>query len=133
MPAPAEFTLTILRRRNEETGLVSTVFRFATVREFRSFRYQIQVEDAFDPELRRIAFRIFGVQAPANLMPGAGAAYREIIYPGLQGEYLVSYAGAKKSGEFRFRVDDEQIAIVEAPKEDGIRIEIEKGIENIRQ
>ncbi len=132
MPTLAEFTLRLLRRRNEESGLLWTVFRFATVREFRAFRYEIQVEGNLDLAARSIRFKILGVQAPTNLMPGAGAAYKEISYAELEGEYRVDYAGAKQSGSFRFAVGEESLHILELSEGGGLRIEVEKGIENIR-
>jgi|GEM_PF-1939052 len=132
MPALSELTLTLCRRRNEESGVVVTVFRFATVREFRSFRYEIQVEETLDEAARSIHFRIHGVHAPANLMPGAGPAAREIGFPGLHGEYRVTYAGASRSGGFGFVVDGEGIRLTDPPAGDELRIVLEKGIENVR-
>lgn len=132
MPTLSEFNLTLGRRRNEENGDVVTFFRFATVKEFRSFKYEIQVEDRLNQAAHTIDFRIFGVHAPTNLMPGAGAAVKEIGYSGLQGEYLVTYHGAKQSGTFRFLVDEDGIHLTQPPKEEGLRVHVEKGIENVR-
>lgn len=132
MPALSEFNLTLGRRRNEENGCIVTFFRFVTVRQFHSFQYEIQIEDSLDEAARTIDFRIHGVHAPANLMPGAGTAFKDIGYPGLRGEYLVTCHGAKQSGTFRFLVDEEGIFLTQPPQEDGLPVQVEKGIENVR-
>ena len=80
MPTLTEFTLTLRLRHDQESGITWTIFTFATVREFRSFRYEIQLEESFDPAARTFDFRIQGVQAPKNLMPSSGRAVRELRY-----------------------------------------------------
>ena len=132
MPTLAEFTLSIRLRRDEESGMIWTMFRFATVREFRSFRYEIQIEERLDEEAGTITLKIQGVQAPTNLMPSAGAAVREIGYPGLMGEYRVTLAGARQSGNFTIAVGTGDIALVEPPGEGGPIVIIEKGVEIVR-
>lgn len=132
MPTLAEFTLSLRLRRDEESGTIWTIFRFATVREFRAFRYEIQVDDRFNAGARTIDLKIQGVQAPTNLMPSAGAAIREIGYPGLLGEYHITLAGARRSERFTIAVGMDDITLIEAPGEGGPSVVIEKGIENVR-
>ncbi len=131
MPALTEFTLTLQLRRDEESSTIWTVFRFATIREFRSFQYQIQVDDRFDAAERTFEFRLSGVQAPKNLMPSSGTALRELRYPDLRGEYTVRLAGARHSERFGFAVADGAITLGERPDGAGVRVDVEKGIEKI--
>lgn len=132
MPSLSEFTLSIRLRRDRESEALFMVFRFATLREFRSFRYEIQVEDLFDPETREIDFKIHGVQAPTNLMPAAGAAGAEIAYPALDGIYRVTLAGARRIESFAIAVAGDEIKLVGPPGLESPRIVIEKGVENVR-
>lgn len=124
--------MTLGLRREEGSDRIDTVLRIATVREFRSFRYEIQVQDRFDAAARTIQLRVQGVQAPTNLMPSAGAAVRELSYPDLAGEYIVEIAGAKQSTCFRFSVEDETIALMEPPEEGTLGVIIEKGVAIVR-
>lgn len=132
MPALSEFNLTIGQRRREENGDIVTFFRFATVRQFGSFQYGIQIKDHLNQASGAIDFRIFGVHAPTNLMPGAGTAFTEIVYSGLSGEYLITCHGAKQAGTFRLVVDGDGVRLSQAPGEDGLQVHVEKGIENVR-
>jgi len=131
MPALTEFTLTLQLRRDEESGTIWTVFRFATIREFRSFQYEIQLDDRFDADERAFEFRMSGVQAPKNLMPSSGAALRELRYPDLRGEYTVALAGARQNERFRFTVTDREIVLGERPEGAAVRVDVEKGIEKM--
>ncbi len=124
--------MTLGLRREEGSARVDTVLRIATVREFRSFRYEIQVQDRFDAAARTIQLRVQGVQAPTNLMPSAGAAVRELSYPDLDGEYTVRITGAKQSADFRISVDDRAIVLLQPPEEGTLGVTIEKGVAIVR-
>jgi hypothetical protein len=129
MPSLAEFTLTLRLRRDEASGRSWTVFRFATTREFQSFRYEIQVEDHFDPATRTIDFRIRGVTAPATLMPSAGSAIRELAYPELSGVYRVTMSGAKESAGFSFSADSGGLHLLDTDRVGFLDLVVEKGVE----
>jgi len=132
MPTLSEFALTLQMRREEENGMVWTIFRFSTLREFRAFRYDIQVEESMDHKAKAITFQIRGVRAPANLMPSSGVAQHEICYPDLHGTYTVYIAGAKQSGSFSFVVRGEKVRLVEAGTSDFVHITVIEDLEILR-
>lgn len=132
MSTLTEFTLTLSLRREEEENKLWTVFHFATVREFTSFQYQIQIDDRLNLATREIDIRIQGVRVPSDLMPGSGVAVREIAYPNFEGEYRVNVAGAKKSESFTLMMDSEEIRLLERSNPEGIALSIKKGVEIIR-
>ncbi|MEP7220038.1 MAG: hypothetical protein ABI876_14035 [Bacteroidota bacterium] len=129
----AEFTITLHLRREEESGRTWTVFRVATVREFRMFRYRIQIDGGLDAGARTFDFRIHGVQAPTNLMPETGAAFTELAFPDLDGEYRVRLAGAKSAEEFSFIVSARTIVLLPLPAGSTLNVGTEKEVENVRQ
>jgi hypothetical protein len=128
----AEFAITLRLLRDEDGGLW-TVFRVATIREFRMFRYRIQIDGGLDVGTRTFNFRIQGVQAPTNLMPETGAAFTELMVPNLDGEYRVRLAGAKNAEEFSFIVSAGRITILPLPAGSTLNVGAEKEVENIRQ
>jgi hypothetical protein len=132
MPTLAEFSLTLHLRHEEATGTIWTVLRFTTERQFTSFRYEIDLDERLDQRRRAIEVRLRGVRAPANLMPGSGAATREICYANLNGTYEVSVNGAKQSGRFSFSVEANTIRLLAADAEDFIRITVAEEVELIR-
>ncbi len=132
MPTLSEFTLSLQLRRDEENGKLWTVFRFSTLREFRSFRYEIQVDDTFDAAARGILFQIRGVRAPANLMPSYGAARREICYANLTGTYTVEITGAKQTGSFSFNVRGEKIRLIDTAGTDFVQVSVLTDVEVVR-
>ncbi len=101
MPTLAEFVLTIGARYNRGEDRFWICFRFETLREFRSFRYEVDVDGAFDPKKREFLFKLKGVQTPSTLMASAGPANRELCYPDLHGDYTVRVGGAKEEGSFQ--------------------------------
>jgi hypothetical protein len=132
MPTLMEFTLTLRLRHEEATGITWTVFRFATTRQFTSFRYEIDLDDRLDEPTRAIDFRLRGVNAPTNLMPGSGAAEKEICYPDLDGTWTVTVAGAKQSGRFSFAVDAAGIRLLSSDTDHFLPITVDSTVETVR-
>lgn len=132
MPTLSEFIMTIGLRHLEADTTTQTYFRFETVREFQSFRYQVEVDDALDPGTRTIRFNIKGVRAPVGLMSSSGSAITEVCYPLSEGEYTVLVTGAKQSGSFRFKRRPQGIKLIETEGEDFIRLNVIDKIELIR-
>lgn len=130
MPTLAEFTLTLLLRRIDGEPTLHTVLRFSTVREFRSFRYAISLEDSFDREARTITVKLLGMQAPTNVMPAPGAAVSELSYPDLAGSYDVTLIGAKRTTSLSFTVDTDRIAVTRPPE--NFVVNAQKGVEIVR-
>ncbi len=131
MPTLSEFQLTLHLRYEETTGTTYTVFSFSTVRQFRAFQYEIQVEDTLDTTRKVIELTIRGVRAPADLMPSTGSAVKQISFPELQGEYRVDISGAKQFGTFSFSVNSTAIQLLDTPDTNFIHITVQDEIETI--
>ena len=104
MPSQAEYSLGVETRHDEQTGDRSTVLLFSTVREFRSFQYNLDVDDELDAASRTITLRIGGVRPPASLVPSSGVAKKEIAYPRLDGTWKVVVTGARQTESFTLTV-----------------------------
>ena len=128
MPTLAEFILTISTSHNREEHRQQTIFRFETFREFRSFRYEVDVDGTLDPEKREISFRLKGVGAPATLMTSTGSARSELIYDDLLGEYRIEVRGAKKSGAFRIMITAEGVKLLDPIDADFVQIRLHEGV-----
>ena len=111
MSTTAEYSLTVEQGRDEVTGESLTIFRLATVREFRSFQYRIDVDEELDDTARTITLRIGGVRAPSSLVPSSGTATTEISYPGLSGSYTVLVTGARQSESFTIHIAPDHVGI----------------------
>lgn len=117
-----EFRMEIRRLKDDEKNQGRAIIRFATVREFRSFRYRIRVEDNFDRDRRHMVFTLRGVRAPLNLMPDSGAGVAELLLSGLEGEYQVTVVGARNSIDFRITVDQSGARLTEPPPEGSLTV-----------
>lgn len=132
MPTLSEFVLTIGLRYDEAEDTTFTCFRFETLRQFKSFRYQIEVTDEHDPTLKNLTFSLKGVLAPSQMLSSSGPAATELCYPALEGDYRIHIAGAKQKGDFVIRGSKQKIRLVEELDEDFVRIQINDQIEVIR-
>ena len=105
MPSQAEYSLGVETRHDEQTGDRSTILLFSTVREFRSFQYNLDVDDELDAASRTITLRIGGVRPPASLVPSSGVATKKLAYPGLSGVWRVVVTGARQTESFTLNID----------------------------
>ncbi len=103
MSSLSEYRLTIGFRYDEADGTMSNVFRFETLRQFRTFRYAIDIDREVDEEGGAILFRINGLKAPESSLAGVGSAATEFIDPLLHGSYRITVVGAKEQVDFALR------------------------------
>ena len=128
MPTLAEFILRISLYRDTESDSVATLFHFETVRQFRSFRYEIEIEDRIDEKAKRISFGIKGIQISSTTMSGTGFAESEKVYRGLEGEYHVFVKGANQSASFMLQITPDDINITDEQNESFLQVELIKTI-----
>lgn len=131
MPTLSEFDLTLQLRYDEAEDMTYTVFRFETVRQFRSFQYEIEVDSDFDAQAHAIDLKIKGVRAPSLMMPSTGAAYTELTFPRLKGDYDVRISGAKQQGEFRMKVTPKKITLTDVDELNFVHIKVEDDLDVI--
>lgn len=132
MPTLSEFMITIGLSYNEADKTTQTYFRFETMRQFQAFRYEVEVDAALDAAAGVLSFAIKGVRAPVGLMSAIGSAVTEFRYPVLEGDFLVTVAGAKQSGTFRFRGSARSIELLEQQSADFVQLRLADDIEVIR-
>ena len=131
MPTLSEFVLTIGLQHNKESGERKTFFRFETLHQFRSFQYEVEIEDMMNIEQRHLDFKIKGMVASASLMPSSGPGVYQVVYPELRGEYTVRISGAQESNAFSFRVHDESVELLEADTMRTMKVQVANKIEVI--
>lgn len=119
-------------RLDEAAGTTYTVFTLATVRQFRQFRYEIQLEHQIDPAARKITLTILGVRAPAVMMPSSGSAATEVAFADLAGSYSVEIIGARRSGSFGIEVNSRSIRLSDPPDEQFVSVTVRPEVETIR-
>lgn len=132
MPTLSEFAVTVGVRHYEADDRRETFFRFETIRQFRAFRYEVELGDELNVGNSTLDFTIQGVVAAAGLMSSTGSAYREVAYPELLGEFDVRIAGAKGSGSFRFRGDKTGITLLGTDTGDFVQVNVADEVETIR-
>lgn len=132
MPTLSEFAVTVGLRHYEADNRRETYFRFETVRQFRVFRYEVEIDEKLDAGNNALDFSIKGVVAAAGLMSSTGSAYREIAYPELLGEFDVHISGAKEAGAFRFRGDENGITLLNVDAGEFVQVKVADEIEMIR-
>lgn len=132
MPTLSEFVLTVGLRRNELEDVTYTTFRIETRRQFRAFRYAVEVESEIDVEARQLSLALKGVQTPSDLMSAVGAGRTELLFPELTGEYSVEISGAKRKGTLRLRGGGGRIELLEIPEGDFVQVRVDDTVEIIR-
>ena len=132
MPTLSEFTLTIGLREFEADETRETFFRFETQRQFRAFRYEVEIEHALNLDQNVLEFKIKGVNAAAGLMSSPGSGVNEIVYPELSGEFTANIAGSKKSGSLRFNVHDTEVELLEVDEGGFVKVQVANEIEIIK-
>lgn len=132
MPTLSEFRLTIQLRYEETEDRMYTVFRFETVRIFRQFSYEIDIEEERNDELNQLDFAIRGMTAPSQSLAATGPAVTELVHPALKGNWKIVIAGAKQQTELVVRIMPKSIRMLEEPEEGTIEVTINDEIEIVR-
>jgi len=128
----SECRITLLLRRYDADGTCIPVVRFSTIREFRAFQYELQVDCERDDATRHAQFRIRGVHAPMNIMPSAGAAVCDIELEGAEGEWRIDLVGARQQDGFTVNFECDAIRVVEPLSDGKIEMVIDEEVEIVR-
>src|SRR5690348_14906330 len=89
-PKEIEYIFYAYQRGDERTGETHTVFDIQTTKEFTSFRYELNVEEAYDKQTKEFVFRNGGMRAPESLLPHTGTAQGVHEHPDMKaGTYKI--------------------------------------------
>lgn len=127
----AEFRLSIRLRHAELEDRMYNVFRFETVRQFRTFSYEVDVTREIDEEKEEITFEVRGVSVPEQSLASVGPAVTEFVEPALHGTYRVVVRGAKEETAFTLRLMPKTMKIVDGPDDGMIAVELVEEIEEV--
>ncbi len=113
-PKEPEYMLNIFHQIDERTNEKAVVFLLETITEFRSFNYEILLEDKIVG--REIEFKIVGLQTPPIQIPATGPARAQREYRPLRGRYVLKISkpdGA--ANQFALHISPDRIRIEDSP------------------
>jgi len=120
-PTPAEYRLLITPKMKEREKRAVTLIALRTLKEFRSFRYEIIVEDLIEGST--IYLKIHGLKAPQVGLPSMGPAVYRAEYPRLRGEYsLVVTKLNREENKFTVSFTDTSVTVKEGPEKKFVEI-----------
>jgi hypothetical protein len=110
-----EYLLTVTSQYKEIEDEYRTVVILQTVREFASFRYELNVHE--ERHEQSITYRVTGLKAPQLSLPGNGPAFFTREYSTLRGPVKISVEGLDhKTNVFEFEVGEKAVRLTNAPQ-----------------
>jgi hypothetical protein len=104
--------------RTEKADNHELAFAFRTLREFTTFKYNLQIEDVSVPGENHFQFKIGGMIMPLTAMPSTGhaTAVLKIPFP-TEGTYTVEFLKKNHRNKFRVEIKANEMQVIELPEE----------------
>jgi len=116
-----EYRLLVVPQLAERTQRMTTMLVLETVKAFATFRYELSVEEHFQPPSLR--FVVAGFKTPRLDLPSSGPAQYRTIFEGLDGVYDVTVEGIDgRVNTFSLRIAPTQVSVLKAPRKPFVQI-----------
>jgi hypothetical protein len=119
--ADSEYRLLVVPQLAERTQRMTTLLVLETVKSFATFRYELSVQEHFQPPSFR--FVVAGFKTPRLDLPSSGPAQYRTVFEGLDGVYEVTIEGIDgRINTFSLRVAPTKVSVLKAPQKPFVHI-----------
>jgi hypothetical protein len=116
-----EYRLLISPHLDERHQRPTTLVILETTRSFSNFRYELSMEVTRDK--RSLWFKVLGLHAPHNNLPGAGPARFRREFDNLTGNYDVTIEGLNgKITTCSVRIAENQVEFLKIPRDASVLV-----------
>ncbi len=119
--AEPEYRLLVVPQLAERTQRMTTLLVLETAKSFATFRYELSVEEHFQPPSLRIV--VAGFKTPRLDLPSSGPAQYRTVFEGLDGVCEVTIEGIDgRINTFSLRVAPTKVSVLKAPRKPFVQI-----------
>jgi hypothetical protein len=119
--AEPEYRLLVVPQLAERTQRMTTLLVLETAKSFATFRYELSVQEHFQPPSIRIV--VAGFKTPRLDLPSSGPAQYRTVFEGLDGVCEVTIEGIDgRINTFSLRVAPTKVSVLKAPRKPFVQI-----------